>query len=100
MPPSARDVQFSVPVIALGFRSFGPDKCAHECTVHGGGDAFDRHVREVMTTHVQTIDHRARIEDLFPILDSGLVAVVADKDGFHGLITRIDLLNYLRRRVN
>ena len=33
-----------------------------------------------------------------PMLDSGLVAIVADHDGFHGLITRIDLLNYLRRR--
>jgi cystathionine beta-synthase len=64
----------------------------------GGGDAFDRRVRDVMSSNVQTIDHRAPIEDLFPILDSGLVAVVADQDGFHGLITRIDVLNYLRKQ--
>ena len=31
------------------------------------------------------------------VLDSGLVAIVADASGFHGLITRFDLLNHLRK---
>jgi len=62
--------------------------------------AFDRPIREVMTTRVKTIDHRANIDDLFPILDAGMVAVVNDAEGFHGLITRVDVLNYLRTQQN
>jgi cystathionine beta-synthase len=62
--------------------------------------AFDRPVREVMTTRVKTIDHRANIDELFPILDAGMVAVVNDAEGFHGLITRVDVLNYLRTQQN
>jgi cystathionine beta-synthase len=62
--------------------------------------AFDRPVREVMTTRVKTVDHRADIDDLFPIFDEGMVAVVNDAEGFHGLITRVDVLNHLRTRQN
>ena len=36
---------------------------------------------------------------LDPMLDRGLVAIVADATGFHGLITRFDLLNHLRRTL-
>src|SRR4249919_2639458 len=36
---------------------------------------------------------------LLPVFDRGHVAIVVDGDKFLGLITRIDLLNYLRRRV-
>ncbi len=50
-----------------------------------------------MTANIRTIDHRASIEELLPILDAGLVAVVNDKQGFHGMITRIDVLNFLRK---
>ena len=41
----------------------------------------------------------ATIEDLLPVFDRGHVAIVMADDKFLGLITRIDLLNYLRRRV-
>ena len=33
------------------------------------------------------------------MLDRGLVAIIADERGFHGLITRSDLLNHLRRTL-
>ena len=33
------------------------------------------------------------------VLDRGLVAIIADERGFHGLITRFDLLNHLRRSL-
>jgi len=39
------------------------------------------------------------LESLLPVFDRGHVAIVMDGDKFLGLITRIDLLNYLRRRV-
>ncbi len=66
--------------------------------VHRNGKAFDLPVREVMTSKVQTVDRRASIDDLIPIFDAGRVAVVNDDDGFHGLITRVDVLNFLRKQ--
>jgi len=59
--------------------------------------AFERRVAEVMTAKVRTVDRRAGLDELMPIFDAGLVAVVDDDEGFHGLITRIDMLNFLRR---
>ncbi len=59
---------------------------------------FSRPIGEHMSTKLQTVSPQMRIDDLRAILDAGLVAIVADESGFHGLITRIDLLNYLRRR--
>jgi cystathionine beta-synthase len=49
----------------------------------------------------QAADARRQIPDrgLLPVFDAGHVAIVMDGEKFLGLITRIDLLNYLRRRV-
>jgi len=60
--------------------------------------AFRSPVSEFMTTRLETISPTAPLEDLWPIFDSGRVAIVADQAGFHGLITRVDVLNHLRRR--
>lgn len=60
--------------------------------------AFDETVSEVMTRNVQTVPRTAAVDELIPILDSGRVVVVSDDTGFHGLITRIDVLNFLRKR--
>jgi cystathionine beta-synthase len=60
--------------------------------------AFGRPIRELMSSRLQTVSRHAQLSDLLPILDAGHVAIVADDLGFHGLITRIDLLNYLRRQ--
>lgn len=51
-----------------------------------------------MTSKLETMPRQAPVEALFPIFDAGRVAIVMDEDGFHGLITRVDLLNYLRRQ--
>ena len=37
------------------------------------------------------------IDALMPIFSEGRVAIIVDGDRFLGLITRIDVLNYLRR---
>ena len=42
---------------------------------------------------------RFAIEDLPPVFERGMVAIVMDKDEFLGLITPIDLLQYLRKRI-
>jgi cystathionine beta-synthase len=61
--------------------------------------AFAQTVRTGMVTKVETLPHTAPIEALLPIFGRDHVAVV-EKDGkFVGLITRIDFINHLRRRV-
>jgi cystathionine beta-synthase len=52
---------------------------------------------EAMTKGLETIEASTDIRDLLPIFDHGHVAIVKEGNEFHGLITRIDLLNYLRR---
>jgi cystathionine beta-synthase len=58
---------------------------------------FRSPVRSAMTTELLTLEPGAGLEELQRVLDRGLVAIVADERGFHGLITRFDLLNHLRR---
>lgn len=60
--------------------------------------AFCQPCRGFMTTKLETVPRHARVQDLLPIFDQGKVAIVADEQGFYGLITRIDVLNYLRRQ--
>jgi cystathionine beta-synthase len=50
-----------------------------------------------MSTALQTLAPDAGLPALRRVLASGLVAIVADASGFHGLITRFDLLNHLRK---
>lgn len=61
--------------------------------------AFGQPSRAIMTTNLVTLPPSASIDELMPIFDAGRVAIVADHETFHGLITRVDLLNYLRRRA-
>jgi cystathionine beta-synthase len=65
--------------------------------VHRDPGLFGAAVRAAMTTQLETIAPNADMATLEAILDRGLVAIVADDRGFHGLITRFDLLNHLRR---
>ena len=66
--------------------------------VSASPDGFSQPTRQFMTTNLQTVSHNATLEELQPIFEAGRVAIVSDATGFHGLITRVDVLNYLRRR--
>jgi cystathionine beta-synthase len=52
-----------------------------------------------MVSKLQVLDVKSPIGNLMPVFDAGHVAIVMDGKKFLGLITRIDLLNYLRRRA-
>jgi cystathionine beta-synthase len=52
-----------------------------------------------MTTKLETLAPHATLEELEAVLDRGLVAIIADERTFYGLITRVDLLNHLRRKL-
>lgn len=66
--------------------------------VHGDASAFRRSVRETMSTKLMTVQPTASLESLLPLFEQGLVVIVCDGPKFLGLITRIDVLNYLRRK--
>ena len=52
-----------------------------------------------MTAKVETVQSSASVATLLDTFDRGYVAMVMDRDTFLGVITRIDLLNHLRRRM-
>ncbi len=67
--------------------------------VYGDEAKFRDPVSTAMVSRLQVLDVKSQIESLLPIFDAGHVAIVMDGEKFLGLITRIDLLNYLRRRA-
>jgi cystathionine beta-synthase len=68
-------------------------------TVNADAKRFRAQVASAMTPAPSTLPPQASLADLRAMLDRGLVAIIADARGFHGLITRTDLLNYLRRTL-
>lgn len=60
---------------------------------------FDAPVSAAMTSGLETIAPTASLAELKAVLGRGHVAIVKSGDEFLGLITRIDLLNHLRRRT-
>jgi cystathionine beta-synthase len=67
--------------------------------VYGDEARFRDPVSTAMVSKLDRLDVNSPIESLLPLFDRGHVAIVMDGERFLGLITRIDLLNYLRRRV-
>ncbi|MEB1547727.1 pyridoxal-phosphate dependent enzyme [Xanthomonas campestris pv. campestris] len=67
--------------------------------VYGDEARFRDPISTAMVSKLDRLDVASPIEALLPVFDRGQVAIVMDGNQFLGLITRIDLLNYLRRRV-
>lgn len=63
-------------------------------------DGFSKKVSEIMITKLIKISERENFEVVLDILKQGYVAIVETKGQFMGLITQIDALNYLRKRIN
>ena len=61
--------------------------------------ALQRPVSEFMTSNLETVPPTTRPEDLIPIFRADRVAIVVDGDRYCGLITRIDLINWLRQQT-
>lgn len=56
-------------------------------------------VRKHMTADLETLAPGDTLDQVIAILDRDHVAIIAEEGKFHGLITRIDLLNHLRRTL-
>jgi cystathionine beta-synthase len=52
-----------------------------------------------MTARLETVEADQPLDDLLPIFAKDHVAIVFEGGTFLGLITRIDMLNHLRRRM-
>ena len=64
--------------------------------VHRDSTHFKDPVQSAMTDRLESMPPNAKINDLLEVFDRGRVAIVMDGDKFLGLITRTDLLCYLR----
>jgi cystathionine beta-synthase len=60
---------------------------------------FNEPVTRAMASHLVTVPVDAPVSQLMEIFKRGMVAIVMYDNEFQGLITRIDLLNWLRRRM-
>ncbi|WP_420348571.1 pyridoxal-phosphate dependent enzyme [Pelagibius sp.] len=67
--------------------------------VFGHDERFKDPVSSAMTAKLETVSADQPIDALLPIFSQDHVAIVFDGGTFLGLITRIDLLNHLRRRM-
>jgi cystathionine beta-synthase len=63
----------------------------------GRWDRFNGPVKAAMTSQLHTLQATQTLDALLPVFERNEVAIVFDKDEFVGLITRIDLINHLRR---
>ncbi|WP_326941562.1 pyridoxal-phosphate dependent enzyme [Actimicrobium sp. GrIS 1.19] len=63
-------------------------------------DGFHALVGATMTSAIETLRPDATLAQLHQTLDRGLIAVIAEGQTFHGLITRFDLINHLRRTLS
>jgi cystathionine beta-synthase len=86
-----------VPVVDKGGRPLGIlDESDVLVKVHRDSSHFNDPVKNAMTDRLETLPPTAKITDLLEVFERGRVAIVMDGDKFLGLITRTDLLSYLR----
>ena len=88
-----------VPVVEQGKAVGILDESDLLVAVHANPDCFRQPVRTAMTSRLRTLPPESSLDAILAVLDKGLVAVIASGDTFYGLITRTDVLNYLRRRL-
>jgi cystathionine beta-synthase len=93
-----RDADVSqLPVVDQGGRALGIiDESDLLVKVHRDATHFNDSVKNAMSDRLETLPPTAKIKDLLEVFDRGRVAIVMDGDKFLGLITRTDLLSYLR----
>jgi len=67
-----------------------------QSVLHGGG--FADPVSTAMTEKLETLPPDASLDQLKETFDKGYVALIRDDRQYWGLVTKTDLLNWLRRR--
>ena len=62
--------------------------------------AFSSNVSEHMISELDTLQFDASEDELLSILSEGKVAIIYDGDTFIGFVTKVDLINYYRNKLN
>ena len=62
--------------------------------------AFSNKVTEIMTDKLDILQVDASNEELLAILSEGKVAIIYEEDIFIGFITKVDLINHYRNKLN
>jgi len=89
-----------LPVVDQNRRAIGiVDESDILVKVHRDSSHFNDPVKNAMTDRLETLPPTAKLNDLLEVFDRGRVAIVMDADKFLGLITRTDLLSYLRLKM-
>jgi cystathionine beta-synthase len=89
-----------VPVVDEGGKVVGIlDESDMLLAVHQDPERFNHAVRTAMTDRVETLSSRSKMANLLEVFERGRVALIMDDEKFLGLITRSDLLSYLRRQM-
>lgn len=68
--------------------------------VYNQEERFAEPISSAMVSDLESVQVDDPIDALLPIFNQDHVAIVLDGEKFLGLITRVDLLNYLRRRAD
>ena len=59
---------------------------------------FDDKVSQHMTRDLEVLNPKDSLSSLVEILKKGYTAIIMDNEQFYGVVTKIDLLNYLKRK--
>jgi cystathionine beta-synthase len=95
----AADVS-QVPVVDESGRPVGIlDESDVLVKVHHDPERFNHAVHTAMTDKLETLSPSSKMNDLLEVFERGRVAIIIENDKFLGLITRSDLLSYLRRQM-
>jgi len=89
-----------LPVIAEGSIKGLIDESDILLAVYGKDEHFQKQVADFMVTSLEVVPPSATLKSLLPLFNADKIAIVADDDIFYGLITRVDLINHLRKAIN
>ncbi len=67
--------------------------------IYGDETNFQKKVDEVMVSKLEVVSPSASIDDILNLFKEDKIAIVADDQEFYGLITKIDLINHLRKKA-
>ncbi|MBM3492399.1 MAG: pyridoxal-phosphate dependent enzyme [Alphaproteobacteria bacterium] len=88
-----------LPVLADGHIVGIIDESDVLLAVHGDAASFQAPVAHYMSGKLEVVPPGASIAEILPTLRADRVAIVVDGERFLGLITKVDLINHLRRKT-
>ena len=62
-------------------------------------NGFSDSIADVMSKDINQIDSKSSIDELSSILDEENFAIVMENNTFIGLLTKVDLLAYLKKNI-